>query len=308
MTVTVVLLHAPSIIVITPQPPNKKKMKRIIPISLLSLSLLAACSDHGESQANALLTEANAAFAAGKLNNAKLLLDSIDSTFPEAVKVRREGRTLEYRIQLAEEERNFHMTDSLMEVIIPRINEAASKMFDFEKSEYEELGHYIYKGQQTDRNVLRSYIHAAVDEYGVTQLISTYCGPKIGHHALRIVSSDGTSITTQTIGDSDGANYQYQIDGSHYESVTYAGERDNEALSFICLHRDDKKLRAVLTGGSREVNVAISDKEREALAASYELGVMLRDRLRYEQENKTAAGKIAFIKSKLEKIGSQPAE
>lgn len=267
---------------------------------LLSLFCLLACTDNSKEKAKALLVEAQVSYEKGNYNEAKLLLDSIDNHFKNCIDARKAAQLLMYRINLAIEENTLAETEKMIEDIMPKINETTQKFFIFEKSEYDELGRYIFKGTEVEKNVMRSYIHAAVDEYGITQLISTYSGhSNINHSALRLIASDGSSITTSTIPYNDGSNYKYIIDGIRYESVTYKGEKDNGALAFIASHSEDKGLKAILIGEKKEVSVAISKTEREALAASYELGCILAEQLRYTQQNKVAAGKIKYLKEKI---------
>lgn len=267
---------------------------------LASLFCLFSCSDNSKEKAQALLTEAQVCYEKGDYNDAKLLLDSIENNYKKAIDARKASQLLRYRINLAIEENTLVETDSLITAILPKINETTQKYFNFEKTEYEELGHFIFKGSETEKNVQRSYIHAAVDEYGVSQLISTYSGGSdINHTAVRIVSSDGSSVTTVSIPYNDGSNYKYTIDGTHYESVTYQGEKDNGALAFIASHSADKSLKAILIGEKKEISVAISQNERDALTASYELSLVLAEQLRLTQQNKVAAGKIKYLKEKI---------
>lgn len=272
-------------------------MKKIFYVALFA-SLLS-CSGN-EEKAQALYDAAEQSYSEGNYNDALLLLDSIDNAYAKCFDVRKAGQLLMYKVNLAIEENTLVETDTLLNRIIPKINETTEKYFVFEKSEYDELGRFIFKGTEVENNVQRSYIHAAVNEYGVTQLISTYSGGSdINHTALRIKASDGSEIVTNTIPYNDGSNYKYVIDGTHYESVTYQGELDNGALAFIANHADDKGLKAVLIGEKKEVPVTISKAERDALAASYELGKILSEQLLYTQQNKVAAGKIAYLKEKI---------
>lgn len=272
-------------------------MKKFLYIALFA-SLLS-CSGN-EEKAQALYQSAEQQYSAGNYNEALLLLDSIDNAYAKCFDVRKAGQLLMYKINLAIEEKTLVETDTLLNRIIPKINETTEKFFVFEKSEYDELGRYIFRGTEVENNVQRSYIHAAVNEYGVTQLISTYSGGSdINHTAVRFKSSDGSEVLTNTIPYNDGSNYKYVIDGTHYESVTYQGEKDNGALAFIANHVGDNGLKAILIGEKKEINVNISKSEREALAASYELGKILSEQLLYTQQNKVAAGKISYLKEKI---------
>lgn len=267
---------------------------------LIVFLLFVSCSEKNQKAAESLLSQAEQSYEDGSYNDAKVLIDSIESNYTKCFDVRKSAQLLMYRINLAIEENTLKETDSLIQAIIPKINETTEKYFVFEKSEYDELGRFMFKGTEVENNVQRSYIHSAVNEYGVTQLISTYSGGKdINHTALKIIASDGSNVTTQSIPYNDGSNYKYVIDGTHYESVTYQGDKDNGVLAFIASHADDKGLKAVLIGENKEVNVSISQKEREALAATYELGIVLSEQLLFTQQNKVAAGKISYLKEKI---------
>ena len=267
---------------------------------IVGIALLCSCSDNKKQEAQQILNNAQTCYESGEYYDAKVLLDSIEDNYKKCIDVRKVAQLLKYKINLAIEEKTVIETDSLIQVLVPIINETAEKYFNFEKSEYDELGRFIFKGTEVEKNVQRSYIHAAVNEYGVTQLISTYSGgSNINHTAVKIIASDGSQVVTTTIPYNDGSNYKYDIDGTKYESVTYQGDKDNGALAFVAAHADDKGLKAVLIGEKKEVPVSISQKEREALAASYELGKVLADQLLYTQQNKVSAEKIKFLKEKI---------
>lgn len=221
--------------------------------------------------------------------------------------------------QLANERQTVHITDSLLQVIIPQINAVTTQNFDYEKTEYDDLGHYRPKGSDPGDNVQRTYLRSAVDEYGRTQLIVTYCGSKqFCVVQLRVSAADGTSSHTRSIAPNDGSNYSYDIDGTHYQSVTFAyggnitqgmtqdstvlanADTDNGALAFIAAHADDDKLQCVmLSADGREQRLPVSVPERKQLQASYELGVMLRELTRLNQENRTAALKVEYLQTKV---------
>lgn len=264
------------------------------------LLLLSACSPSDQERAAALLGEAQAAYETQQLNSALVLLDSIDHSCPAAIEVRREAQQLSYRIQLDVEQRTLHETEVQLVAFNTQIDSVLNAQFEYVKSEYDTEARFVPKGTDAGDVIGRSYIHAAVTERGVTQLMSTYAGPAaLGHTGLRLETADGASVATQDIPYNDGSNYQYKILETHYETVTYEGEKDGGALAFVALHADDRRLKATLTGGKRDLPVAISDQERTALAASYELGIMLRERLRLQHEHRTAELKVQWLEEKL---------
>lgn len=226
-----------------------------------------------------------------------------------------------YKDQLRDEKRTQLITDSLIQLVVPRINEVTKTDFDYEKTEYDDLGRFRPKGMDPGDNVQRTYLRCAVDDYGRTQLIATYCGSKsFVLNQLRFVSSDGTSISTNVVEPNDGTNYSYDIDGTHYQTVTFmfAGritegmtqdstilanaDTDNGALGFIAQHMDDAKLQCYMVSQKgNEQKVAISQKDRMGMTATYELGILLRESIRLQQENKTAGLKIQYLEELLHK-------
>lgn len=230
----------------------------------------------------------------------------------------------QYHDQLKTERNTVRVTDSLIAAIIPQINEVTSRDFEFEKTEYDDLGRFRPKGTDPGENVQRTYLRSVVDEYGRTQLICTYCGSKkFCVVQLRIQASDGTSVVTRSIQPNDGSNYCYDIDGTHYQSVTFAyagqitegmttdsttlanADTDNGALCYIAVHADDTSLKGyMISADGREQQVPIDARQRQQMAASYELGVLLRESVRLQQENKTASLKVKYLEEKTTSLNS----
>lgn len=271
------------------------------PISLLAIGLLifTGCNGSDNDKAGHLLTEARTAYENGRLNPAKELLDSLDNTYPRAIEIRKEGKILSYRIQLKEAEQIHAFTDSMLVIAIDKIN-AATADFTYLKSEYDELGRFIYKGTEAEKNV-RSYLHAAVDEYGVTHLISSYRGDgPLEHTAVKVRNADGTACSTQEIPYNDGTNYHYNIGGVRFETVTYIGDKDGGVLSYIDLNKDNR-LQVEFIGSRRNLSVQLTDKDKKALSETFRLGMMLRKRLQLEQDNKVATEKIIYLQRLIER-------
>lgn len=271
------------------------------PITLFALGLLilTGCDGSGNDKAAQLLAEAQAAYENGRLNPAKELLDSLDSTYPRAIEARKKGKMLSYRIQLREAEQIRTFTDSMLTVAIETINTATAD-FTFLKSEYDELGRFIYKGTEAEKNV-RSYLHAAADEYGVTHLISSYRGDRpLEHTAVKVKSADGTACSTQEIPYNDGTNYHYTIGGVRFETVTYIGDKDGGVLGYIELNKE-KQLQVEFIGSRRNLSVPLTDMDKKALSETFRLGMMLRKRLQLQQENKVATEKIIYLKQLIER-------
>ncbi|MBO4754871.1 MAG: hypothetical protein J5543_09765 [Bacteroidales bacterium] len=244
-----------------------------------------------------------------------LVMVSCTGSRGPSAKERRAEQLEKYRTQLQTERQTLKVTDSIMIALIPEINTAKAKGFEYEKTKYDDLGRFRPEGMDPSKNLFKTYLRCAVDDYGRTQLIATYCGAKsFVVHQLRLKASDGTEITTKVVEPNDGTNYSYDISGTHYQAVTfiYAGkitegmtndstmlanaDTDNGALGFIAQHVDDNKLTACfISTTGKELPIVIGPKTRERMAATYELGVLLRDFTRLQQENKTAGLKIQYL-------------
>ena len=273
---------------------------RVTFLASLSLSFYA-CGSGDERKAGALLDEARQAYARGRMNEALTLIDSIAAAYPREVEVRRSGMAFEDSVRLAVNESIFRTTDSLIAVASAKIDSVASVWFIYEKTEYDELGRFIAKSTDAARSGFRTYIHADVDEYGRAQLMSSYCGSsELNHTALRLTLPSGESVTTGEIPYSDGANYRYKVNETCCEVVTYADGKDGGALAFAALHNGET-IKATLLGGKKEIPVTVSSQDLRALAATYELSVLLKDRLRLTQERKTAQLMVEKLQMKIQK-------
>lgn len=244
-----------------------------------------------------------------------LILSSCFGSGGPSVEERRQQQLDKYREQLRTERQTQHVTDSLMQTLIPEINTAKSKGFEYEKTQYDDLGRFRPVGTDPSKNLGMNYIRSAVDDYGRTQLIAQYCGSKsFVVVQMRVQAGDGTSVTTKAIAPNGGTNYQYNLRGQNYQAVTFMhadrvqegmsqdslvianSNSDNGALAFVAQHIDDTKLDAFLISDQgKEIPVHINKKTREGLAATYELGVVLREFTRLQQENKTAGLKIQYL-------------
>jgi hypothetical protein len=270
--------------------------KTALTLCCATICLITSCAPSSKQQAQQLLDEATAAYQQGLYNRAQLLLDSLKTQYPSEVEVRRQGLELTHAIQYDEACKTRAYADSMLVVVDAAIAEAIVP-FTYQKTEYDDLGRYIYTGSEAEKN-LRSYLHAAVDDYGNTQLISSYRGNKsLNHTSVRITATDGTSCTTQPIAYDDAANYHYDIQGARYETVTYTDALDGGVLGFIALHTD-QPLTLTYLGGTTPLNVTLTPTDRQALQATYQLADLLKNRLRLMQEQQVATNNVLRLEDK----------
>lgn len=264
--------------------------------TLTTVALLAACTPSETQRAQQLLDEATTAYNDGLYNHARVLLDSLRDTYPRQVELRRQGLELAHTIQYQEAVRTRAYADSMLVVIDAAIDSAAT-VFNYTKTEYDDFGRYLYRGSEAENN-LRSYLHAAVDDYGRMQLLASYRGGKtLGFTTVRIEAADGTSCTTQALPYDDANNYHYEIQGAHYETLTYAEAMDGGVLGFAALHMGDK-LTLTYLGGTAPLTVTLTPADLQGLQATYQLADLLQNRLRLMQEQTVAANTVFRFEDK----------
>lgn len=272
-------------------------MKKSAICIALIVATLAGCSDTGK-KAQARLDKAKAMYENNELFAAKSEIDSIRSLYPKEFKVLKEGLALMRRVEVKEAERNIAFCDSLVPVKINEFDEL-KKGFTFEKdSVYDEIGNFIWKGQTIERNIQRSYIRSGVNEKGEMYLASVYFGGKpLNHTGVKLSIPDGTFVETPVIPYDGGLNYHFKDLGNTTEVVTYKAEKCEDAVKFIYANQS-ARIKANYTGGSPYV-MYIADGDKKAIAATFELAMIISDIENMKKEQEKANKKLTYLKGKL---------
>lgn len=272
-------------------------MKKSVIFIILSIVLLGSCNQT-EKEARARLENAKSMYDQDELFAAKNEIDSIRAYYPKEIKVLKEALELMRMVELKEADRTIAYCDSLLPA---KKNELidVQKGFVFEKdSAYEEIGNYIWKQQTIERNVERNYIRSGVNERGEMYLASVYFGSRpINHTGIKISIKDGTFAETASISYDGGVNYRFKDMGNTTEVVTYKGDNGVDAIKFIYANRKDR-LKVEYTGGSPYV-IYIADGDKKAIAATYELAMVLSDIEALTNEKDKAVKKKIYLEGKL---------
>lgn len=271
--------------------------KSAICIALAAITL-AACNQT-EKEAQARLNNARSMYERNEFFAAKSEIDSIRALYPKEYKVLKEGLALMRQVELKEAERTIAFCDSLLPIKIEEA-ETLKKGFAFEKdSVYEEIGNYIWKQQTIERNVQRCYIRSGVNEKGEIYLASVfYGGAPINHTGLKVSTPDGQFAETASIAYDGGVNYRFKDLGKTTEVVTYKGEKGLDAAKFIASNAKER-IKAEYTGG-KPYTIYIADGDKKAIAATYDLAVVLSDLENLIKEKDKSTNRIAYLKNKLE--------
>ena len=107
-------------------------MKRLI-IALTTTLLVIACSDNLQEQAAQLAQEAATCCEDGRLEEARVLIDSLRRTYPDIVEARKAALKLHQDVELKIAQRELVRTDSLL-VLANRELEARQQQVDADKA------------------------------------------------------------------------------------------------------------------------------------------------------------------------------
>lgn len=230
----------------------------------------------------------------------------------------RENHLQHYREKLELQRDTLRMADSLLTLIVPQIQQMLDEDgFEHHQGEFDDLGIYFIKGTDVASRVGTSYLHATVNEYGITRLISEYRGGSyINHTQIRLEAEDGTSCTTLEVPveEEGGANYHFTNQGLCHESVSFTNGTiasanrpgamtdgtDGTALAFVDLHAGDRQMKAyLLYGEGKKYRVNLTSADIKALSKTYQLGQLLSEQRRLSQQSKAASEQILFLETKI---------
>lgn len=266
-------------------------MKRIILLTCLCGALMA-CGEV-EKKAEAKLQAAREAFERGDYNEAKRQIDSIKVLYPKAFETRRAGIALMQDVELAEQEKTLTYLDSLMQQKEQELDQLRPH-YTFEKDEeYQQIGNYLHPSQVIEKNLHRSFLRFMVNEQGVMNMTSIYCGPRNIHHtAVKVTAPDGSFAETPTAKDC----YETSDLGEQIEKADFKMGNDGNVMGFLYLNRD-KEIRVDYLG-ERPYSFRMSAADRQAVAAVYELSQLLSSMSQIRKEQEEARLKKEFVTRK----------
>ena len=266
-------------------------MKRIILLTCLCGALMA-CGEV-EKKAEAKLQAAREAFERGDYNEAKRQIDSIKVLYPKAFDTRRAGIALMQDVDLAEQEKTLTYLDSLMQQKEQELDQLRPR-YTFEKDEeYQQIGNYLHPSQVIEKNLHRSFLRFMVNEQGIMNMTSIYCGPRNIHHtAVKVTAPDGSFAETPTAKDC----YETSDLGEQIEKADFKMSNDGNVMGFLYLNRD-KEIRVDYLG-ERPYSFRMSAADRQAVAAVYELSQLLSSMSQIRKEQEEARLKKEFVTRK----------
>lgn len=274
-------------------------MKRYYYIYALLLSLLSACTNNGEKEAEMHLQRAESAFNSRNYNEAKLQIDTIRTLYPKAFNARKAAIKLMQQVDLKEQERSIVYLDSMMLIKQAQFDSIKGSFILEKDKEYQEVGNYLYPTQTIEKNGGRSFLRGQVSELGEMSITSIYCaGGAIHHSSVKVINGD---LYAQTPNTKD--SYETTIGGRHIEKADYKLGDDGGVIAFIVTNKaNNLKLQFI---GDKTYTTSMTNSDREAIYKLSELAKTLSSIEQIKKEKDEANLKIRFVKRKMEEQSSQ---
>ena len=269
-------------------------MRKFLYIALVLVACLSSCAPNGKKQAENMLLRASSLYEANNLNSAKILIDSIHSTYPNEVDVRKNASNLMNKIEYKENTRNLVYFDSLLLVIKEKYDSAAVN-YTLGDTTYSSKKVYTHK-KRAKNYYPRTNLIAEVEENGDINLISVYTGRKIAHDSVKVSYSD-LYATTLKVPTSSSYNYSFTDLGVNWEYVTFTQKNQNNILGFIELYSD--KLLTVTLYGNKTYNYFLEKEDKKILTETVQFANIKKELYTIEKKIKTTKNKIQWLEEKL---------
>lgn len=170
-------------------------------------------------------------------------------------------------------------SDSLLQTLLPQVDPLL-KSFRYEKEEgYEDHGRYVHRLLTTDRNTSRNYLQAYVTDDARLTLQSYYYGSKpLRQHAVRLAVGENYV-------EAEGTNHAFEAEGTH--EILTIPQTDALRLMALVAANSEERIRVTLIG-SREQVYYLQSNEKQALADTYRLALLMQDIATLERTIRTA--------------------
>lgn len=269
-------------------------MRKIYNIVIVLIVCLSSCAPNHKEQAENILLRASSLYTSDSLNSAKILIDSIHSTYPKEVQVRKSASELMNKIEFRENTRNLQYFDSLY-VVLKQSYDSVEKNFTIADTTYSSKKVYIHK-KRGKSYYPRTNLVAEVEGNGDLNLISVYSGKKLAHDSVKVSFSD-LYASTLKVPTSSAYNYSFTDLGVNWEYVTFNQTKQNNVLGFIALYQD--KLLTVSLYGEKNYKYFLEKEDKKILTETVQFANIRKELYTLEKTIKTTKNKIQWLEEKL---------
>lgn len=261
-------------------------------IIFFCILLCVACKPSEKQLASQMINDAKTLVDNGQWRQARILLDSIHSSYPRQIEQRRIANTIEDSITVLEAQATLAYVDTLLPPLLDKADKLI-KLFRYQKDEqYEDHGKYVHRLLSTASNTSRNFIQAYVTDDRKTVVKSYYYGNYQVNQQTLTLKADGEENSFR------GRNHHFQ-DGAHHEIMSLDEDNALALLNFISTHQKARvRVEGIGDKPTRNWVYYLNDNEKEALSDTYQLGWLMKDINRLEQMQRTANAQINYYRQK----------
>lgn len=270
-------------------------MKKISILLLCATVVCSSCGEDIESKAKGLLDQARTASEAKDYGKARLLLDSLKSTYPKAFKARREAIKLSRDVEYGEQTRSITFYNEQLKQLAEQRDKMLSDFVLEKDTRYQEEGYYMLPSQTLKNNYGLTYLRAQVSEKGDAMITSVYRGNKsIEHKSIKLSAGE-------TFVECNAPLHKYSSKhlGVYSERLDFRYGSDGGIMDFIL--SADGEIKVELSGRSK-VEYTLRKSDAEAVAKVLELSRVLQNIERVTAMRAESSRHIEFIERSRERF------
>lgn len=246
--------------------------KSVLLSSCIALaSLAASCGGSGVAPgAEALCKSIDSATAASDYATAILLLDSLDSAYPQEVKLRIEMMKQRPAIMEGLTINEIAQADSAL-ASAKSVIDSLSPLFEHVENKALVENYYVAKAAGVKNLMGATAIEPRLDEEYAFYVIASLQGKTIGLNSLRM-TIDGTSATTEVIPEGD----ERSIKGATGQKAVFSG-KDVDALGELAAANPGKSATLTFVGRTGSKDITLTPAQTTAFADTYRYSRALND-------------------------------
>lgn len=213
---------------------------------------------------------------------------------PSVAELRAEKR-LQDSLDCVAQQRSVAYTDSLLQILLPRVDTLLSE-FRFEKNEaYQDHGVYIYRTLRTEQNDRRNFLRAQLSDHYELSVLSFYYGQGAANASQLILASEENELHIV------GSLHRFEAEGVH-ELLTFSGEDAVRLLRFVDAYQSSRvRVQLIKDSGIPAATYYLNDADKHALVETYRFAVLMQDVNMLEKQQRQASLQVEKYQKRLQK-------
>lgn len=270
-------------------------MKKIFSILACAAFMCVSCGEDIERSAQALLNEARTASQSKDYDKAKILLDSIKTTYPKAFKTRREALKLSREVEFGQQSRSLNFYEEQLKQLVAKRDNMLGEFVLEKDTRYQEKGNYMLPTQTLKSNYGLTYLRAQVSEDGVAYITSVYRGKAIEHKGIKLSAGDTFVECSEPL-----HRYSSKHLGITSERLDFRYGNDGGIMDFIASTKGEINVK--LLAGKNSVSYTLRESDAQAVVKVLALANVLQGIVTTTAMRDEAARHIEFIERTKERF------